>query len=131
MVLPSKVLAGKFSLFGVSLGMTRAEVDKVWKLEGKDRYTIKNSTIFDVTTRFDHVDRLYSVSFSAPFPPEIPEDLAGQAFQGFSQKMWAGSNVSIATRMGRGSFKATVTDTKMQDEYTKTLENLLFVIFKP
>jgi len=131
MVLPSRVLAGKFSLFGVSLGMTRAEVDKAWKPEGKDRYTIKNSTIFDITTRFDHQDKLFSVSFSAPLPLEIPEDLAGQAFQNFSTRMWASSNVSVSTRMGRGSFKATITDTNMQKAYTETLENFISVIFRP
>lgn len=124
--------AQEFSLYGVRLGMTRAEVKAVWQpLEGGE-FHVRESALFQVKGDFDHQDRLYRVHFSMPVPETFPFELGATAYQNLVNERW-GSNrdLQLGLRTGRGSVDATVTSKRLLDEYTQFIARELSAVLRP
>lgn len=129
--IPGAVCAQEFSLFGVKFGATKAEVGKIWTELEAGKYHIKEAALFDVSCEFDHGERLYKITFSAPIGDKRPFALAATAFQNMVQRLWGqDGKYSVNSRMGKGAVETTVTDRKMMDEYIGFLELELSVLLR-
>lgn len=111
--------AEDFSLYGVSMGMSRSEVETHWsRLEG-DKYGIEGSLILDLLPMFDHRDRLYKVSFSVPVPlvDQYPGNYVTTAFQDTVQQRWSHPDLVLNLRTGRGIVDITLTSKPLEQEF--------------
>ena len=78
-LLPTVSMAADFSLFGVKMGMPKEEISKTWTKLESGEYIIENSALFNIQTEFDHRERLYKLSFSAPVGDQYPGHLVSTA----------------------------------------------------
>ncbi len=120
LTVPTQAWAEKFSLFGVTMGMTRGEVDNAWQKLETGEYYIDGSSLINLVPEFDHRDRLYRLSFSTPIPllDQHPGAYVTTAFQESVQERWASDNLAVSLRTGRGSADVTLTSKPLQAEYS-------------
>jgi len=117
-------LADDFSLFGVSMGMPRAEVETHWQKSGNGDYQIPDSLIFNILPEFDHRDRLYRISFSMPIPllDQYPGAYVTTAFQKVVQEQFGKGDQSLSIRTGRGTADITLTDKPLLDSFNEHIQ---------
>lgn len=129
---PSISVAADFSLFGVKMGMPKEEVSKTWTKLESGEYIIENSALFNIQTEFDHRERLYKLSFSAPVGDQYPGHLVSTALQKLVQDLWAGDRtLSVSTRSGRGMVEINITSKALLDEYVTHIKAQLSPLFQP
>jgi hypothetical protein len=137
LLLPGMIRAEDFSIYGVSMGMTRADVDARWEKLENDKYHIKDSILMNVLPEFDHEDKLYRLSFSIPIPllDQHPGTYVTTAFQDLVQERWAGDDQIVNLRTGRGKADIMITSRHLQTEYTNHIRTQiqlqLGILLKP
>jgi hypothetical protein len=136
-LLPGAAMAQDFSLYGVSMGMPRAEISKLWKELENNQYYIEDSIFLNIIPEFDHNDQLYGLSFSVPIPllDEHPGPFVTSAFQELIQEMWTSEDLVVSLRTGRGTTDVKVTNKRLQEKYKQHIRVQMQVqmglIFKP
>ncbi|MDF1525473.1 MAG: hypothetical protein RRA15_09235 [bacterium] len=136
-LLPGLVKADEFSLYGVKMGMARAEVETHWQKLDEDKYHIEDSILMNVMPEFDHMDRLYQLSFSIPIPllDQHPGPYVTTTFQDLIQERWASDDQIVSLRTGRGNAGIMITSKHLQVEYTghirTQMELQLGILLKP
>ena len=128
---PVASIGGEFSLFGVQFGMTREEINKLWKVLDSGEYYIKDSALLNVKAEFDYRERLYELTFSVPLPDKYPSSLVSTAYQSLVSKMWQQPEVVVNVRIGKGAAETTVTNKKLQKEYTEHIQTVLVPLLRP
>lgn len=129
--------ASEFSLFGVAMGMKRAEVDTHWQPLQDGKYMIEGSLLLKIEPQFDHQDRLYRLNFSIPIPllEQHPVPYVTTSFQDLIQERWAGEDTIINIRTGRGIGDVMLTSKSLQAEYTEHIRSQMLlqlgILLKP
>jgi hypothetical protein len=137
LLLPGMIRAEDFSLYGVSMGMTREDVDSRWQKLEEGKYFIENSILLNINLEFDHEDKLFKLIFSLPVPllDKYPASFVNTSFQDLVQKRWAAPTTAISVRVGRGVADITVLDKTRQDKFMKHISDQmklqLSVLLKP
>ena len=131
-LMPAVSMGADFSLFGVKMGMSKEEVSKVWTILESGEYVIENSALFNIQPEFDHRDRLYKLTFSAPLGDQYPGHLVSTALQKLVQELWSvDRSLSVGTRSGRGMVEITITSKSLLDEYVTHIKAQLSALFQP
>jgi hypothetical protein len=119
MTMPPDASGEGFSLFGVKMGMPQEEVDTVWQRLETGDYYIDGSVLINLVPEFDHRNRLYRLSFSAPIPllDQHPGTYVTTAFQESVQELWASDDLAVSLRTGRGGADITLTSKSLQKGY--------------
>jgi hypothetical protein len=120
LAVPHTAFSDGFSLFGVKMGMNRAEVDKLWTRMETGEYLIKDSILYNVQPLFDYRDRVYSLSFSMPIPflDQYPSNYVKSAMQNEIIKLWkTDQSIMVGVRSGSSAVDVTITDKSLIEEF--------------
>ena len=124
--------AANFSLYGVKMGMSKSEVDKLWTPLESGEYVVKDAPLFGLVPTFDFQYRLFKLSFMAPIEKKYPSNLVTSAFQKVVQQMWGDDpTVSLSTRTGRGSIEVTVISKTLQEDLVNHIMVQIGSMFRP
>ena len=129
--------AAQFSLYGVTLGMTRTEVDEKWKRLDENKYYVEESILLNINPVFDHEERLYQLGFSIPVPllDQYPAPFVNTSLQELVQEMWAGPTTAVSVRIGRGTADITILDKTRQGNFithiNEQMSLQLSILLKP
>ena len=129
--------AEEFSLYGVTMGMTREEINAHWQKLENGKYIIDGSVLMNITPEFDHRNRLYKLSFTIPIPllDEHPVPYVTTSFQDLIQDRWASDDLITNIRTGRGVAGIMLTSKPLQTEYEEHIHKQMLlqlgVLLKP
>ena len=120
-LLPGIVKGDEFSLYGVKMGMPKEEVSALWTYSEIDGYQIPDSVLRNVTTEFDHRNRLYRLNFTIPIPllDQYPSPYVTTAFQKAFQELYSTADQVVSIRTGRGTADITLTNKTLLESYNE------------
>lgn len=132
---PARLAAAEpVSFFGVTMGMTAAEVNTRWNRLGEGAYSVPALGIQEVQALFDHQGRLYELAFTL-VPPEskVPDVIQMRAIQQAVDSRWGRANpgLEVSVAASRASTRIRVTDRKLLDGYVAFVQETISALLKP
>jgi len=129
-LLPGFVKADEFSLYGVKMGMTKEKIDTLWAVSGVDEYQIPDSVLLKIVPEFDHRNRLYRLSFTAPIPllDQYPAPYVMTIFQKAIQELYGTADHVISIRTGRGAADITLTSKSLLESYNEHIRSQMLIL---
>ncbi len=124
-----------FSFYGVTFGMTKAEIEEHWLPLSGGVYAVSSPAIRQIAPMFDHEGKLYEISFTIDLklPGDPPPTLTSIAFQDLLNEKWKkkGSGLIVSLATGRDSNQVTIVHERLRDGYVEHLREKLSGLLKP